>query len=192
MARGFLCAGGDPGMTGCLECPLTRPVLVQSWCQTATDGAWYATTVLLSGHDRPLSPITMCPKAAWIRTRNSVDRGVVLPPPESAASSWRVLVMRRRPISIANSCMVKKSAMPGFVCTQQRPLTFVHGIRGRPVDHLPIRTPGGSSPGELRAGRMGHTANALPWPQTVLKRCICGVHASQSCNHRSLPVRSEK
>ena len=46
-------AGGDPCMTGCLECPLARPVLAQNWSQTATDGAWYSTTALLSGRDRP-------------------------------------------------------------------------------------------------------------------------------------------
>ena len=40
-------------MIGCLECPLARPVLAQSWSQTATDGAWYSTTALLSGRDRP-------------------------------------------------------------------------------------------------------------------------------------------
>ena len=28
---------GDPGMIGCLECPLTRLVLAQSWCQTTTE-----------------------------------------------------------------------------------------------------------------------------------------------------------
>ena len=44
---------GDPRMTGCLECPLVSPVLAQSWSQTATDGAWYSTTALLSGRDRP-------------------------------------------------------------------------------------------------------------------------------------------
>ena len=51
--RGVLWAGGDPHMTGCLECPLVSPVLAQSWSQTATDGAWYSTTALLSGRDRP-------------------------------------------------------------------------------------------------------------------------------------------
>ena len=33
--------------------PLVNPVLAQSWSQTATDGAWYSTTALLSGRDRP-------------------------------------------------------------------------------------------------------------------------------------------
>ena len=36
-----------------LECPLASPVLAQSWSQTATDEAWYSTTELLSGRDRP-------------------------------------------------------------------------------------------------------------------------------------------
>ena len=49
--RGVLLAGGDPCMTGCLECPLASPVFAQSWSQTATDGAWYSTTALLSGRD---------------------------------------------------------------------------------------------------------------------------------------------
>ena len=51
--RGSLWAGGDPCMTGCLESPLASPVLLQSWSQTATDGAWFSTTALLSGRDRP-------------------------------------------------------------------------------------------------------------------------------------------
>ena len=51
--RGVLWAGGDPCMTGCLECVLGRPVLSQSWSQTATDRAWYSTTAFLSGRDRP-------------------------------------------------------------------------------------------------------------------------------------------
>ena len=55
MARGILWDGGELDMTGCLECPLTRPVLAQNWCQSATDGAWYSTTALSSGRDRSLS-----------------------------------------------------------------------------------------------------------------------------------------
>ena len=51
--RGVPWAGGDPCMTGRLEGPLASPVLAQSWCQTATDGAWSSTTALLSGRDRP-------------------------------------------------------------------------------------------------------------------------------------------
>ena len=33
--RGVLLTGGDPCMTGCLECPLASPVFAQSWSQTA-------------------------------------------------------------------------------------------------------------------------------------------------------------
>ena len=51
--RGVPWAGGDPCMTGCLESPLASPVLTQSWRQTATDGACFSTTALLSGRDRP-------------------------------------------------------------------------------------------------------------------------------------------
>ena len=51
--RGVLWAVGDPCKIGCLECPLARPVLAQSWCETATDGAWYSSTALLNGRDRP-------------------------------------------------------------------------------------------------------------------------------------------
>ena len=47
-----LWAGGDPCITECLECSLARPVLAQIWSQTATDGAWYPTTALLSSRDR--------------------------------------------------------------------------------------------------------------------------------------------
>ena len=50
--RGVLWAGSDPCMTGRLEYPLAWPVLAQRWSQTATDGAWYSTTALLSGRDR--------------------------------------------------------------------------------------------------------------------------------------------
>ena len=51
--RGVLGTGGDPCMTGCLECPLASSVFAQSWSQTATDGVWYSTTALPSGRDRP-------------------------------------------------------------------------------------------------------------------------------------------
>ena len=51
--RGVPWAGGDPCMTGCLENPLASPVLAQSWSQTATHGACFSTTALLSGRARP-------------------------------------------------------------------------------------------------------------------------------------------
>ena len=53
MVLGNLWAGDDPGMTECLECSLTRLVLAQSWESDRADGAWYSTTALPSGRDRP-------------------------------------------------------------------------------------------------------------------------------------------
>ena len=56
-----------------------------------------------------------------------------LQPPRGA------LVMRSRPISVANICTMKKGTMPGIVCTYQLALTSVYGVRGLSVDHLPSR-----------------------------------------------------
>ena len=69
-SRGILWADGNPCMTGCLEFSFTRPVLAQSWSQTATDGVWYSTTELPSGRDQSrslcvLRPIGSWPKARW-------------------------------------------------------------------------------------------------------------------------------
>ena len=69
VARGILWAGGHPFMTGCLECSLARPVLAQSWSQTTTDGAWYSTTALLSGRDRPLRPCVLRQRGSKPETR---------------------------------------------------------------------------------------------------------------------------
>ena len=129
--RGILWAGGDLDMTGCLECPLTRPVLAQGWSQTATDGAWYSTTILLSGRDRTLSlsVLRWCgsePETRWI--------GEWCPRPPCSSLLARALVMQM--LSIANSCRVKKSAIPDLVCTYQRLFTCVHGVRGLSVDYL--------------------------------------------------------
>ena len=64
MARGILWAGGNPRMTRCLESPLAIPVLAQSWSQTATDGACFSTTALLSGRDRPLCLCVLRPRGS--------------------------------------------------------------------------------------------------------------------------------
>ena len=74
MVRGIPWAGDDPGMTGCLECPLTRPVLAQSWCQTATDGTWYSTMVLLSDRDRPLNLCVLRRRGSEPETRWTYQR----------------------------------------------------------------------------------------------------------------------
>ena len=67
--RGVLWAGGDPCMTGCLESPLASPVLAQSWSQTATDGACFSTTALLSGRDRPRCPCVLRLSGSEPKTR---------------------------------------------------------------------------------------------------------------------------
>ena len=69
VARGILWAGVDLCMTECLECLLARPVLARSWSQTATDGAWYSTTALLSGRDRPLRRYVHRPRGSELETR---------------------------------------------------------------------------------------------------------------------------
>ena len=79
MARGILWAGGDTRMTGCLESPLARPVLLQSWSQTTTDGACFSTTALLSGRDRPLRVCVLRPRGSEPKTRRT---GVWRPPPK--------------------------------------------------------------------------------------------------------------
>ena len=95
VARGILWAGGDPCMTGeCLECSLARPVLARSWSQTATDGAWYSTTALLSGRDRPLRLCVLRPRGSKPETRRT---GVWRPLPQASASPWRALESGARP-----------------------------------------------------------------------------------------------
>ena len=105
--RGVLWARGDSCMTGCLECPLASPVLAQSWSQTATDGAWYSTTALLSGRDRPLCLCVLRPRGSEPKTRRT---GVWRPPPQASASSWRALANGVRLLSVTNRCWGQKSA----------------------------------------------------------------------------------
>ena len=107
MARGILCAGGDPCMTGCLESPLARPVFAQSWSQTATDGACFSTTALLSGRDRSLRLCVLRPRGSEPKTRRT---GVWRPLPQASASSWRALESGVRPLSVTNRYRVHKSA----------------------------------------------------------------------------------
>ena len=107
LARGILWAGGDRCMTGCLECPLARPVLAQSWSQTATDRAWYSTMALLSGRDRPLRLCVLRPRGSEPKTRRT---GVWRPLPQASASSWRALASEVRPLSVTNRCRAHKNA----------------------------------------------------------------------------------
>ena len=115
MARGTLWAGGDPRMTGCLESPLARPVLAQSWSQTATDGVCFSTTALLSGRDRPLRLCVLRPRGSEPKTRRT---GVWRPLPQASASSWRALASGARPLTVTNRCRVHESANAGpRICT---------------------------------------------------------------------------
>ena len=107
MARGILWAGGDPRTTGCLESPLARLVLAQSWGQTATDGACFSTTALLSGRDRLLRLCVLRPRGSEPKTQRT---GVWRPLPQASASSWRALASGVRPLSVTNRCRVHKSA----------------------------------------------------------------------------------
>ena len=77
--RGVLLTRGDPCMTGCLECPLASPVFAQSWSQTATDGAWYSTTALLSGRDRPRCLCVLRPSGSEPKTRRTGKVATSLP-----------------------------------------------------------------------------------------------------------------
>ena len=104
MARGILWAGGAPHKTGCLENPLARPVLAQSWSQTATDGACFSTTALLSGRDRPLRLCVLRPRGSEPETRCT---RVWRPLPQASASSWRALASEfdRYPQPIDAGCI---------------------------------------------------------------------------------------
>ena len=71
------------------------------------DGAWYSTTALPSGRDRPLSLCVLRrhgsgPKTQWT--------GEWRPPSQASASSWRTPVMRSFTLSAANGCRAKKCA----------------------------------------------------------------------------------
>ena len=88
--RGVLWAGSDPCMTGRLEYPLAWPVLAQRWSQTATDGAWYSTTALLSGRDRSQSLCVLRRSGSEVKLGGQ-ERGVL--PSEQQPPRWRAPVM---------------------------------------------------------------------------------------------------
>ena len=136
LARGILWAGGDPRMTGCLESPLARPVLAQSWSQTATDGACFSTTALLSGRDLPVRLCVLRPRGSEPKTRRT---GRWRPLPQALASSCRALASGVRPLSVTNRCRVHKSAdMPDLeFAPSAYPTSFM--ARGPSVEHLPSR-----------------------------------------------------
>ena len=158
-------------MTGCLESPLASPILAQSWSQTATDGAWFSTTAILSCRDRPLRLCVLRPRDSESETRCT---RVWRPFPQASASSWHALEIR--PLSVANRCRVHKSAN-----ARPRIRTFsVHLRRARPEVYRWITyLAGSSSSWEPRAGRTGPTVIALPRLQTARKtvhKRVCVSH----------------
>ena len=135
MACGILWAGGDPRMTGCLESLLARPVLAQSWSQTATDGACFSTTALLSGRDRPLRLCVLRPRGSEPKTRRT---GVWRPLPQASASSWRALASEVRPLSVSIDAGCIKAPMPDL---ESAPSAYTTSCmaRGLSVEHQPSR-----------------------------------------------------
>ena len=164
MARGILWTGGDPRMTGCLQSPLARPVLAQSWSQTATDGACFSTTALLSGRDRPLRLCVLRPRGSEPKTRRT---GAWRPPPPPSSS---LLVARAGKPS---STVIRNQSMLGAEkrqCQTSNPHLQRTLRRARPeVCRWITSLAGSSSSWELRAGRTGPTVIALPLLQTAHK-----------------------
>ena len=151
-------------MTGFLECPLTRPVLAQSWCQTATDGTWYSTTVLPSGRDRSLCLCIIRRRDSEHETRWTWEWRLSS---QAAVSPWRALILRNSTgIRNYNGCRGEKFAgLTSFAHTS----VPVRSCSALEVCQWITYLAGSSSPEELRAGRTGPTANALLWLQSALK-----------------------
>ena len=103
--------------------------------QTATDGACFSATALLSGRDRPLRLCVLRRRGSEPETRRT---GVWRPLPQASASSWRALASGVRPLSVTNRCRVHKSAN-----ARPRIRTFSFPTpcmaRGPSVEHLPSR-----------------------------------------------------
>ena len=161
-------------MTECLESPLASPVLAQSWSQTATDGAWFSTTALLSGHNRPLRLCVLRPRGSDPEARCT---RVWRPLPQASASPWRALASAVRPLSLTNGCRVHKSANARpRIRTFSAPLRRAWPEVCRWITYLA----GSSSSWETRAGRTGPTVIALPRLQTAHKTVRKRVRVSQS------------
>ena len=112
---------GGPCMKECLKSPLASPVLAQSWSQTATDGAWFSTTALLSGRDRPLRPCVLRPRGSKPETRCT---RVWRPLSQASVSSWRALESGARPDA---GCI--KALMPDIESAPSAFSYVVHGQR---------------------------------------------------------------
>ena len=132
-----------------------------------SDRCWRNMVLDYGTPERPWpNTMPMCSKAAWFRARNSVDRGVAPPkqqPPRGAR--W---VYGARPLSVANSCRVKKNAS---LTSSAHTSVSVRSCSALEVCRWITYLEGSSSSWDLRAGRTGPTVIALPWLQTALKRC---------------------
>ena len=128
---------GDPCMTGCLECQLASPVFAQSWSQTATDGAWYSTTALPSGRDRPRCLCVL--RLSGSEPQNSADRERSDLPPKQQPPRDARRKCGARPLSTAN---VAGSRNTLIWPTSNRTLNGAADVasrRGLSVDHQPSK-----------------------------------------------------
>ena len=144
------------------------------------DGAWYTTT----GHPSDMSLSTtnsICSREAWFRAPNSLNRGVASPPPLSSSLLGAGAGNAEPTLSVANSCRVKNSAMPDPVCSYQRIFT---SSMSEGVCWWITSLAGGSSSGELRAGRTGSTAGSTPLVSNGVKMVHNGVSANQHGSNR--------
>ena len=152
-------------MTGCIECPLACPVLAQSWSQTATDGAWYSTTALLSGRDRSQC---LCVLRRSVSEPEIWRTGEWHPPPPTSSSLLVArVVMWSSTVIRSQCCWEKKSAnMLDIGCTLNVPLRRARADVCRWITSL--------ASGSSRWGRMRwHTPP--PPPQIALKWCAMSV-----------------
>ena len=132
---------------------------------------------------------SMYPKAAWCRAQNMVDMGEAnIPPPQAVSSLWRALVMRSRPLSVANNCRVKKSAVPDHVCSTAYP-HVEHGLRRLSVGHQHSRR---LFIWEAKSWSYGAHDRKHTLASNCVKWCASGVRANQHWPFRLCPpVRSE-
>ena len=131
--RGVPWAGGDPCMTGCLENPLASPVIAQSWSQTATDGACFSTTALLSGRDRQrcLCVLRLSGSEPGVQERSDL-------PPEQQSPRGACRICGARPLPIANVA----GCINTLIClTSSEPSRVLYAVLGRglSVERQPSR-----------------------------------------------------
>ena len=173
-------------MTECLECSLARPVLAQSWIHTATGGAWYWTTALLSGRDRSQCLCVLRLRGSEPETR--LTGSVATPLPSMSLLVARV-VCRARRLSTANDAggrntlICKTSTEPSRVpirCSWAEVCRWItilaRGSSRWRLNEVVVRGPRHTPP---------------PPPQIALKWCA-KVSAPRSINFRSMPVRPKR